>query len=151
MCNNERVLFMTDNRPVIAVIGATGAQGGAVVRALTDRGVFRVRAITRDPAKYSGPADEVAMADLSDPGSLESAFANAYGVFALSDFTGAGPDEFTQGRHSVEAASRAGIRYFVWSTLPDVEEIQRRTVPRPALHGQIPSRCARTRRWVRVL
>lgn len=44
---------MSDDRPVIAVIGATGAQGGAVVRALTDRGAFRVRAITRNVATYS--------------------------------------------------------------------------------------------------
>jgi len=114
---------MSDDRPVIAVIGATGAQGGAVVRALTDRGAFRVRAITRNPSNYSGPADEVVAADLADPTSLEAAFANAYGVFALSNFTGVAIDEFTQGRHAVQAAARAGVRHFVWSTQPDVEAV----------------------------
>lgn len=114
---------MSDNRPVIAVIGATGAQGGAVVRALVDRGAFRVRAITRNPSDYSGPADEVAGADLADPQSLQSAFAGAYGVFAVSNFMGAEIDEVTQGRNAVEAAAAAGVRHFVWSTLPNVEDL----------------------------
>jgi len=114
---------MSDDRPVIAVIGATGAQGGAVVRALTDRGAFRVRAITRNVATYSGPADEIVEADLADPASLGTAFAGAYGVFALSNFTGATIDEVTQGRHAVEAAAKAGVRHFVWSTQPNVEAV----------------------------
>jgi uncharacterized protein YbjT (DUF2867 family) len=112
---------MSDTRPVIAVIGATGAQGGAVVRALVDRGAFRVRAITRNPSAYSGPADEVVGADLEDPQSLTTAFEGAYGVFAVSSFMGAGIDELTQGRNAVEAAAEAGVRHFVWSTLPNVE------------------------------
>ncbi len=114
---------MSDNRPVIAVIGATGAQGGAVVRALVDAGAFRVRAITRNPSAYSGPADEAVGADLSDRASLEEAFAGAHGVFALSNFVDAGLDEFTQGRHAVEAATSAGVRHFVWSTQPNVDVI----------------------------
>lgn len=114
---------MSDSRPVIAVLGATGAQGGGVVRALTDRGVFRVRAITRNPANYAGPADEVAGADLADPASLAAAFAGAHGVFAVSNWIGSGLDEVTQGRHAVDAAAQAGVRHFVWSTLPNVEQL----------------------------
>jgi uncharacterized protein YbjT (DUF2867 family) len=112
---------MSDERPVIAVIGATGAQGGAVVNALIASGAFRVRAVTRNPATYSGPADEVVAADLADAVSLQEAFVGAYGVFALSNFMGAELDEFTQGRHAVEAAAKAGVRHFVWSTQPNVE------------------------------
>lgn len=112
---------MSDERPVIAVIGATGSQGGAVVRALADGGAFRVRAITRNPAGYAGPADEAVQADFNDPASLEAAFAGAYGVFAVSNFADSGIDETTQGRTMVEAAAKAGVRHFVWSTLPDVE------------------------------
>ena len=114
---------MADDRPVIAVIGATGSQGGAVVRALTDQGAFRVRAVTRRPDSYTGSADEAVAADLSDPASLETAFAGAHGVFAVSTFMGPGSDEVTQGRNAVEAAVKAGVRHFVWSTLPDVEDL----------------------------
>jgi uncharacterized protein YbjT (DUF2867 family) len=114
---------MSDTRPVVAVIGATGSQGGSVVRALVDRATFRVRALTRVPAAYSGPADEVAAADLGDPASLRAAFAGAHGVFAVSNFWEPGTDEIAQGRNAVDAAIAAGVRHFVWSTLPNVEAI----------------------------
>jgi uncharacterized protein YbjT (DUF2867 family) len=114
---------MTDDRPVIAVLGASGAQGGAVMRALVDLGAFRVRALTRNPSAYSGPADEVVAADLADPRSLVEAFTGAYGVFAVSNFMGASIDEVTQGRNAVDAAVEAGVSHFVWSTLPNVEEL----------------------------
>lgn len=114
---------MSDQRPIIAVIGATGAQGGGVVRALLDRGAFRVRAITRNPGIYEGPADDVAGADLNDVDALAAAFEGAHGVFAVSNFMGGGADETTQGCNAVDAAVRAGVQHFVWSTLPDVEQI----------------------------
>lgn len=114
---------MADERPVIAVLGATGSQGGAVVRALVDRGEFRVRALTRTPAAYTGPADEVARADLNEQGSLDIAFADAYGVYAVSNFADPESDEVTQGRRAVDAAAQAGVRHFIWSTLPNVEDI----------------------------
>ncbi|MCX6390021.1 MAG: NmrA/HSCARG family protein [Solirubrobacterales bacterium] len=114
---------MSDSRPVIAVIGATGAQGGGVVRALVDQGTFRVRAITRSPDSYAGPADEVVGADTSDVNSLRAAFEGAHGVFAVSNFTDTGTDEVTQGRNAVDAAASAGVSHFIWSTLPNVEEL----------------------------
>jgi uncharacterized protein YbjT (DUF2867 family) len=114
---------MADDRPLIAVIGASGSQGGSVVRALVDRGAFRVRALTRNPDAYAGPADEVALADLARPDTLESAFAGAYGVFVVSNFWEPGSDEIAQGSHAVAAAAKTGVRHFVWSTLPDVEAI----------------------------
>lgn len=114
---------MTDDRPVIAVLGASGAQGGAVVRALLDRGVFRVRALTRNPASYAGGADEVVQADLNNPDSLVAAFAGVHGVFAVSNFWEPGSDEVAQGGNAVDAAVSAGVRHFVWSTLPNVQEL----------------------------
>ncbi len=51
------------------------------------------------------------------------AFADAYGVFAVSNFSDPDVDEVTQGRNAVTAATSAGVRHFVWSTLPDVESI----------------------------
>lgn len=114
---------MAEVRPLIAVVGATGSQGGGVVRALHDRGRFRVRALTRNPAGYSGPADEVAAADLTRPETLSAAFEGAHGVFLVTNFWEPGTDEIGNGRNAVAAAIAAGVRHFVWSTLPDVEVI----------------------------
>lgn len=93
------------------------------MRALVAQGAFRVRAVTRNPAAYRGPADEVVGADLMDQASLAAAFAGAHGVFAMSNFTEAASDEFSQGRNAVEAASGNGVRHFIWATQPNVETI----------------------------
>ena len=77
---------MSSNRSkLIAVIGATGHQGGAVVRALQAQGQFKVRALTRHPAKHRGLADEVVEADLDRPETLKGAFAGAHGVFLVTN------------------------------------------------------------------
>jgi uncharacterized protein YbjT (DUF2867 family) len=110
--------------PLIAVIGATGHQGGGVVRALQAGGRFRIRALTRDPGKYDGSADEAVAADLNRPETLRSASEGAYGVFAVTNFwEQGGADEVAQGEAAVRAAKDAGVEHFVWSTLPDVEAI----------------------------
>jgi len=114
---------MSDDRPIIAVLGASGSQGSSVVRALVEQGRFRVRAITRRPDAYSGPADEVVAADLNQPATLEAAFDGAHGAFAVSNFWEPGSDEIAQGRNAVDAAAKAGVRHYVWSTLPNVEAI----------------------------
>jgi uncharacterized protein YbjT (DUF2867 family) len=114
---------MSDDRPVIAVLGASGSQGSSVVRALVEQGRFRVRALTRRPDAYSGPADEVVAADLNQPATLEAAFDGTHGVFAVSNFWEPGSDETAQGRNAVDAAAKAGVRHYVWSTLPNVEAI----------------------------
>lgn len=106
----------------IAVVGATGAQGKGVVDALHREGSFRVRAITRHPEKYQGKADEVVQGDLTDLASLSAAFAGAHGVFVVTNFW-EGADELAQGRTAIEAAKKAGVDHFIWSTLPDVEKI----------------------------
>lgn len=106
----------------IAVIGATGSQGKGVVNALVKEGSFKVRAITRNPDQYAGKADEVVKADLTDSNSLTEAFKDMYGVFVVTNFW-EGADEFAQGKIAVQAAKDAGVKHFIWSTLPDVEKI----------------------------
>ena len=108
---------------LIAVLGATGHQGGGVVRALQASGRFRVRALTRNPGKHGGVADEVVAADLNRPETLRSGFEGAYGVFAVTNFWEQGADEVAQGEAAVRAAKDAGVEHFVWSTLPNVEAI----------------------------
>lgn len=116
---------MTDRAiRIIAVLGATGAQGGGVVRALQDQGVFAVRALTRDPDKARGLADEVVAADLNQPETLLSAFEGAYGVFAnTNSFAAPDTDEIAQGTAAVQAAKAGAVEHFIWSTLPNVAEI----------------------------
>lgn len=114
----------TDTRKVIAVFGATGHQGGGVVRALRSRSEFRVRALTRDPGKHAGLADEVVAADLNRPETLDAALAGAHGVFAVTNFwEPGGVDEIAQATAAIRAARSAGVQHFVWSTLPNVEAI----------------------------
>ena len=108
---------------LIAVIGATGHQGGAVVRALQASGQFKVRALSRNPAKHRDLADEVVEADLNRPDTLQPAFAGAHGVFLVTSSSLEGTDEFTQGTAAVRAAKAAGVKHFIWSTLPDVKAI----------------------------
>jgi uncharacterized protein YbjT (DUF2867 family) len=113
------------NKEVIAVVGATGQQGGAVVRAIRAGNQFKVRALTRYPAKHRELADEVVEADLNRPETLASAFHGAYGVFLVTNFQEHGADELRQATAAVHAARDAGVKHFVWSTLPDVEAISK--------------------------
>lgn len=116
---------MSNTRKLIAVVGATGQQGGAVVRALQASGEFKVRALTRDPARHPKLADEVVAADLDRPETLKAAFAGAHGVFVVTNAWEAGRNESRQAVAAVNAAKRAGVRHFIWSTLPNVEAISR--------------------------
>jgi uncharacterized protein YbjT (DUF2867 family) len=113
----------TTDKKLIAVVGATGQQGGAVIRALQAGNQFKVRALTRNPAKHRLLADEVVEADLNRPETLASAFNGAYGVFLVTNFQEHGADELKQATAAVRAAKDAGVKHFVWSTLPDAEAI----------------------------
>jgi uncharacterized protein YbjT (DUF2867 family) len=112
-----------NDRKLIAVIGATGQQGGGVVRALQASGLFKVRALSRNPGKHRALAEEVVQADLDRPETLNAAFAGAAGVFLVTNFWESGTDEFKQATAAVRAAKEAGVKHFIWSTLPDVEAI----------------------------
>jgi uncharacterized protein YbjT (DUF2867 family) len=112
-----------NDEKLIAVFGATGHQGGGVIRALKAGGQFKVRALTRNPGQHRELADEVAEADLNRPETLKAAFAGAHGVFLVTNFREKGADEFKQATAAVRAAKDAGVKHFVWSTLPNVEAI----------------------------
>jgi uncharacterized protein YbjT (DUF2867 family) len=112
------------NKKIIAVIGATGSQGNGVVNALVNEDVFNVRAVTRNPGKYTGKAHELVFGDLNNLHSLKDAFKNAYGVFVVTNFW-EGADEIAQAKNAVDAAKAAGIEHFIWSTLPNVEFISK--------------------------
>jgi uncharacterized protein YbjT (DUF2867 family) len=111
------------DRKLIAVFGATGRQGGAVVRALQERPTFKVRALTRNPGQHRELAEEVVEADLDRPETLKAALQGAHGIFLVTNFWETGTDEFKQATAAVHAAKAAGVDHFIWSTLPNVEAI----------------------------
>jgi len=113
--NNEKKL--------IAVIGATGQQGGGVVRAMQASGQLNVRALSSDPSKHRELADDVIEADLNRPETLKAAFEGAHGVFLVTNFREKGADELKQATAAMRAAKNAGVKHFIWSTLPNVEAI----------------------------
>ena len=116
---------------IIAVIGATGAQGGGLVRAiLRDKnGGFAARAVTRNPdsdkAKALAKAGaEVVAADTGDQESLERAFAGAHGAFCVTNFwEHFSPErELADATNMAKAAKQAGVRHVIWSTLEDTRK-----------------------------
>jgi uncharacterized protein YbjT (DUF2867 family) len=115
--------MVSSDKKLIAVIGATGQQGGAVVRALQARGQFRVRALSRDPDEHRDLADEVVQANLDRPETLRAAFQGVHGVFLVTNFWNEGTDERKQAAAAIDAAKNAGVKHFIWSTLPNVEAI----------------------------
>src|SRR5258708_10205831 len=117
------VKMLSNNKKLIAVIGATGKQGGGVVRALKASGQFKVCALTRDPSKHRELAEEVVAADLGRTETRKAAFKGAHGVFLGTSFQEAGADELKQATAAISAAKDAGVKHFIWSTLPNVEAI----------------------------
>jgi len=118
-------------RKIIAVAGATGAQGGGLVRAILNdpQGGFAVRALTRDPSSAKARelarlGAEVVQADIGNEASLERAFAGAHGAFCVTFFW----DHFSPERELAEAgamsraAKKAGVKHVVWSTLEDTRK-----------------------------
>jgi uncharacterized protein YbjT (DUF2867 family) len=120
---NKEDTMSDNNKRLIAVIGATGKQGGGVIRGLQAGAQFKVRALTRNPARHRALADEVVEADLNRPETLTAAFEAAHGVFLVTNFWEEGTDEVKQATAAVRAAKDAGVKHLIWSTLPDVEAI----------------------------
>ena len=120
---------MSDKK-VITVIGATGVQGGGVVRALRADGEFAVRAVTRDATSsraraLAGPDVEVVEADLSDEGSLQKTFDGAYGAFLVTPYWEhqSPAQDLVEVKNLIGAAQAAGLQHVVWSTLEDTREV----------------------------
>lgn len=116
------------DKKTIAVVGATGAQGGGLARAiLSDRnGPFTARAITRDVNSEAARAlaalgAEVVAADLDDPGSIERAFEGAHGAYCVTFFWAhfSPEKEFADARTMARAAKKAGVKHAIWSTFED--------------------------------
>lgn len=122
------------DKKIIAVVGATGSQGGGLCRAILDdpAGGFACRAVTRDPGKDAAKAlaargAEVVTADLDDVTSLTRAFTGAHGAYCVTNFWEhfSAEKEKTQARNLAEAAKAAGVKHVIWSTLEDTRKLMR--------------------------
>jgi uncharacterized protein YbjT (DUF2867 family) len=134
------------DKKIIAVVGATGAQGGGLVRALMNdpQGGFTARAITRDVNSDKAKAlkalgAEVVAGDVDDEASLKRAFTGAHGAFCVTFFWAhfSAEKEIAEAAAMARAAKAAGVKHVIWSTLEDT----RKKIPlsdsrMPTLHGK---------------
>jgi len=134
------------DKKIIAVLGATGAQGGGVVRAILadPNGGFAARAVAHNPSSEKAKelarmGAEVVAGDVDDLESLKKAFAGAYGAYCVTFFWHhMSPEkEIAEARNMATAAKAAGLQHVIWSTFEDT----RKWVPlsdgrMPTLHGK---------------
>ncbi len=122
---------MTATKKTIAVVGATGAQGGGLVRAILqdNESEYRVRALTRTPdnekaRQLAELGAEVVTADLDDVESLNRAFDGVQAAYCVTNFwEHMSPEkELVQARNMAEAARDAGVEHVIWSTLEDTRK-----------------------------
>lgn len=129
-----------------------------MVRFLAEDNTFQIRALTRNPnctssrfpchlsfltvassaqelkAKY--PSIDLIQADLDDPASLEKAFDGAHGVFGVTNFWEHGAEgEIRQGKNMVNAAKKAGVHHFIYSTLDGIEPLVPHWVSKAEVDG----------------
>lgn len=117
---------MSNADKTVLVTGATGRQGGAVVRHLLPKG-WKLRALTRNAATHvakelAGQGVEVVQGDLEDAASLDRACRGVYGIYSVQDFWSVGAKrEVQQGKNLADAAKKAGVQHFVYSSVGGAE------------------------------
>ena len=120
------------DKKIIAVVGATGNQGGGLVRAILDdtSGSFAVRALTRNPESEKARelaklGAEVVQADLDSAPTVRAAFDGAYGAFCVTFFWEhfVPEKELVQASIMAQAAKAASLKHVVWSTLEDTRKL----------------------------
>jgi len=133
-----------EQKPIILVTGATGAQGGSVAYALLKEKKFAVRALTRDrnsPAakELAKAGAEIVMGTLDDIESLKRAMKGCYGVFGVTNFWEHYEKEYHHGKNLISAVYHAKIKHFVFSTLPDYHKLSKGTlsVPHCDIKGEL--------------
>ena len=134
------------DKKIITVLGATGAQGGGLARAILadPQGGFAVRAVTRDAGSEKAKAlaklgAEVVTADVDDSASMKKAFQGAYGAYCVTFFWAhySPEKEMAEAKAMAEAARVSGLKHVIWSTLEDTRKwspLSDQTIP--MLHGK---------------
>lgn len=118
-------------KKIITVFGATGAQGGGVVRAILNEpdSEFSVRAITRDvnsdkARELAQLGAELVSADIDDPSALQGALEGAYGAYFVTFYWAhfSPEKEKAEAHNMAQAAKAAGLKHAIWSTLEDTRQ-----------------------------
>src|SRR5215467_6572883 len=118
---------MTNRDGVVLVTGATGRQGGSVLRHLQAQGGWKLRALTRNPNEAAArrlvsEGVEVVKGDLEDIASLEGAVRGARAVYSVQDFWSVGAKrEVRQGKNLADAAKKASVEHFVYASVGGAE------------------------------
>ncbi|TRO67062.1 NmrA/HSCARG family protein [Christiangramia sabulilitoris] len=120
-----------ENKKIIAVVGATGAQGSGLVRAILNdpEGGFKARAITRNPSSDKAKelkemGAEVVEANIDEKQTVIKAFEGAYAAYCVTNFwEHFSPErEMQQAKNMAEAGKEAGLKHMIWSTLEDTRK-----------------------------
>ena len=117
---------MPNTHKTVLITGATGRQGGAVIRHMLPKG-WKLRALTRNPSgraaqELKGHGIDMVQGDLEDPASLERAAQGVYGIYSVQDFWSVGAKrEILQGKNLADAAKTAGVEHFIYSSVGGAE------------------------------
>jgi uncharacterized protein YbjT (DUF2867 family) len=117
---------MSEADRTVLVTGATGRQGGAVIRHMLPKG-WKLKALTRNPDGREAQAlarqgVEVVQGDLEDADSIARAALGVYGIYSVQDFWAVGAKrEVQQGKNVADAAKKADIKHFVYSSVGGAE------------------------------
>ncbi|EST08096.1 NmrA-like protein [Kalmanozyma brasiliensis GHG001] len=133
---------MSSAKKLLTVFGATGNQGGSLIRTVLNNSTlnakYSLRGVTRDTSKpaaqeLSKQGVEVVRADLDDVESLKKAIDGSYGVLAVTNFWESmdGAKETQQGRNIVDASLSTGVKHLVLSTLHSVDKLSNGTLHTP--------------------
>jgi len=140
-------------QPTIAVVGATGSQGGGLARAILadPQHRFAARALTRNAdsaaaGELAAAGAHVIEADLDDEASLRRAFDGAHGAFVVTNYWAprsaedqarrtAAQLELQQAGNAARAARDAGVAHVIWSTLEDTRDFFGDTDRVPSVEG----------------
>ncbi|KAM4626872.1 uncharacterized protein O3C94_019842 [Discoglossus pictus] len=117
-------------KKIIAVFGATGAQGGSVVNALLEKPNYIVRAVTRDVKKPAAVAlqkrgAEVVQGNLNNKNDIENILKGAHGAFVVTNFWDdfSKDNEVAQGKLVADVAKSLNVKHVVYSGLEDVKKL----------------------------
>ena len=135
--------MVSTQKPIFAVVGATGFQGKSVVAEAYKTGKYHIRALTRNPKSEGAqkllaefPEIELVESNNNDGKSLVAAFSGATYAFLFTNFWDAAEKldpltDLRQGKLQADAAKEAGVKFVIWSSLPDVEGISKGTIDVP--------------------
>ena len=140
--------MVSTQKPIFTIVGATGMQGKSVLAEAHKTGKYHIRAITRNPKSEAAqklqadyPGIEIVAANNNDAKSLVAAFQGAEYAFLFTNFmedeAHMDPDtDYKQGKNLADAAKKAGVKFVLWSSLHNVEEISKGTIDVPNFTGK---------------